>query len=173
MLGAVAVVLSLIYVAAQVRQNTKALRGAATANAIASLRDWNRELIGNPSVARIWGRGVENMDDLDEDGRAQFITLAFNLFKTMEDMHFQFRQGSMDPEVWNGWESFAAVYLKRRGSQQYWAHRRPLFSRPFRDWLDGLAPSEDMLSIEQLATRSPSNRRGDDRQVGSHQAEAT
>jgi hypothetical protein len=153
-LGAVAVVLSLVYVAAQVRQNTKALRGAATANAIASLRDWNKELIGNPSVARIWGRGVESMDDLDEDGRAQFIVLAFNLFKTLEDMHFQFRQGSMDPEVWDGWESFAALYLKRPGSQQYWAHRRQLFSRPFRDWLDGLAPSEDLLSIEQLATRA-------------------
>ena len=157
-LGAVAVVFSLIYVAAQVRQNTKALRGAATANAIASLRDWNKELIGNPSVARIWGRGVENMEDLDDDGRAQFITLAFNLFKTMEDMHFQFRQGSMDPEVWDGWESFAALYLKRPGSQQYWAHRRKLFSRPFRDWIDGLAPAEDLLSIEQLATQSSPDR---------------
>lgn len=157
-LGAVAVVLSLIYVAVQVKQNTKALRGAATANAIASLRDWNRELIANPSVARIWGQGVEDMEGLDADGRAQFITLAFNLFKTMEDMHFQFRQGSMDPEVWDGWECFAAVYLKRSGSQHYWAHRRQLFSRPFREWLDGLAPAEELLSIEQLATRSSADR---------------
>lgn len=150
--GAAAVVLSLAYVAAQVRQNTKALRGAATANAIASLRDWNKELIGSAAVARIWGQGVENMEDLDEDGRAQFITLAFNLFKTLEDMHFQFRQGSMDPEVWAGWESFASLYLKRPGSQQYWAHRGQLFSRPFRDWLDALPPAEHLLSIEQLAT---------------------
>lgn len=152
-LGALAVVFSLIYVAAQVRQNTKALRGAATANAIASLRDWNKELIGNASVARIWGRGVENMEELNGNERAQFIVLSFNLFKTLEDMHFQFCHGSMDPEVWAGWETFAALYLKRPGSQQYWAHRRQLFSRPFREWLDGLAPAEDLLSIEQLAAR--------------------
>lgn len=152
--GAAAVVLSLVYVAAQVSQNTKALRGAATANAIASLRDWNSALIADPSVARIWGKGVEDMDDLDEDGRAQFITLAFNLFKTLEDMHFQFRQGSMDPDVWAGWEAFAAIYLKRPGSQQYWGYRRELFSQPFRVWLDGLEPADGMLSIEQLAVRS-------------------
>ena len=154
-LGAVAVVLSLVYVAAQVRQNTKALRGAATANAIASLRDWNKELISNVAVARVWGRGVENMNDLDDDGRAQFIVLAFNLFKTLEDMHFQFRQGSMDPEVWEGWEHFASIYLKRPGSQQYWAQRRPLFSRSFQDWLDALPVNESLPSIEQWAAQGP------------------
>ena len=62
--GAVAVVLSLIYVAAQVRQNTSALRSSATAGAIASIRDWNRDLIADPALARIFRKGVEDMTAL-------------------------------------------------------------------------------------------------------------
>lgn len=66
-------------------------------------------------------------------------------------MHFQFRQGSMDPDVWRGWEAFASIYLKRPGSQWYWEHRRPLFSQSFREWLDELPPATDLRSMEELA----------------------
>jgi hypothetical protein len=143
--GALAVVFSLIYVATQVRQNTKAIRGAATADAIAGLRDWNAVLISDPTAARIFSQGVEDMNNLDEDGRARFIVLIINLFKTFEDMHYQFLQGSMDPAVWEGWENLAALYLKRPGAQQYWAQRRQIFSRPFQAWVEGLTPAPESL----------------------------
>lgn len=81
MLGAAAVVLSLIYVAAQVRHNTTALSRAASADAIAGIRNWNETLIGDPAMARIFSRGVEDMNALDEDGRTRFIILMLNFLK--------------------------------------------------------------------------------------------
>ena len=100
MLGAIAVVLSLVYVAAQVRHNTDALSRAASADAIAGIRHWNENVIGDPALARIFSRGVEDMNALDEDGRIRFIILMLNLIKTFEDMHYQFSKGAMEPEVW-------------------------------------------------------------------------
>ncbi len=102
MLGAAAVVLSLIYVAAQVRHNTTALSRAASADAIAGIRNWNETLIGDPAMARIFSQGVEDMNALDEDGRTRFIILMLNFLKTFEDMHYQFSKGAMEPEVWHG-----------------------------------------------------------------------
>ncbi len=67
-LGAVAVVLSLVYVAAQVRHNTTALSRAASADAIAGIRNWNQCLIEDPVMVRIFSQGVEDMDALDGVG---------------------------------------------------------------------------------------------------------
>lgn len=149
--GGVAVVMSLVYVAAQVRQNTKALRGRATADATAAFRTWNDALINDPTVARIFSKGVEDMKALDDDGRARFIVLIINLLKTYEDMHYQFSQGSMDPDVWEGWEQLAALYFTRPGVRQYWGERRQIFSRSFQRWIDRLeAPTEPLRGMEDI-----------------------
>lgn len=140
MLGAAAVVLSLIYVAAQVRHNTTALSRAASADAIAGIRNWNEILIGDPAMARIFSRGVEDMNALDEDGRTRFIILMLNFLKTFEDMHYQFSKGAMEPEVWHGWEELGRIYLTRPGIRQYWGERRQVFSPVFQAWMEGLKP---------------------------------
>ena len=74
-LGAIAVVLSLVYVAAQVRHNTTALSRASSADAIAGIRHWNQNLIEDPVMVGIFGQGVEDMNGLDEAGRARFAVL--------------------------------------------------------------------------------------------------
>ena len=150
-LGAVAVVLTLVYVAAQVRHNTTALNRAASADAIAGIRHWNQTLIDDPTMVRIFGQGVEDMNGLDEDGRARFAVLIFNWLKTFEDMHYQFSKGAMEPEVWQGWERLGGIYFTRQGIRQYWGERRQVFSPAFQVWMDRLEPST-VRGVEQIAT---------------------
>ena len=151
-LGAIAVVLSLVYVAAQVRHNTAALSRAASADAIAGIRNWNQSLIDDPIMVRIFSKGVEDMNALDEDGRARFVVLMLNMLKTFEDMHYQFAKGAMEPEVWQGWARLGELYFTAPGVQQYWMQRRPLFSPAFQQWMDGLEPPEGRR-VEQMATQ--------------------
>ena len=139
-LGALAVVLSLVYVAAQVRHNTRALSRAASADAIAGVRAWNQTLIDDPVVARLFGQGVEDMYGLDEDSRARFVHLMLNLLKTFEDMHYQFSKGAMEREVWHGWEQLGRIYFTRAGVRQYWGERRHIFSPAFQAWMEALEP---------------------------------
>jgi hypothetical protein len=149
-LGAIAVVLSLVYVAAQVRHNTAALSRAASADAIAAIRHWNQSLIDDPVMVRIFSKGVEDMNALDDDGRARFVVLMLNFLKTFENMHYQFSTGAMEPEVWRGWGELGALYLTAPGIRQYWSERRPLFSREFQTWMDGLEPP-GLRRAEQIA----------------------
>lgn len=72
-LGAIAVVLSLVYVAAQVRHNTTALSRAASADAIAGIRHWNQSLIDDPVMVRIFTKGVEDMNALDDEDRKSVV----------------------------------------------------------------------------------------------------
>lgn len=144
--GGLAVVFSLVYVAAQLRQNTKALRSAASADAIASIRHWNDALIRDPEVARIFTQGITGIDSLGEVDRIRFLTLMVNFFKTFEDLHYQYVQGTMEPEVWAGWEHLGKMYFNTIGMRQYWSERRPIFSATFQAWMDSIA---DATPIER------------------------
>jgi len=159
--GAAAVVLSLVYVAAQVRQNTKTLRSSATAAAISSIRDWNRDLIADPALARVFRKGVEDMGSLDEDGRAQFVMIIQNVLKTYEDMHYQLSHGIMDPAVWLGWEQLGRLYFTSPGVQQYWVERRQIYSLDFQVWIESLEAVTDMRRMDAVsAGTEPKERTG-------------
>ena len=150
--GAIAVVLSLVYLGAQVRHNTRALRGSASASAVAGIRDWNANLIGDPVMTGIFRKGVEDINSLDEDERAQFVVLIFNFVKTYEDLHYQYAQGAMGPAVWAGWEKMGAVYLTSPGIRQYFAERRGCFNKDFEAWMDSLELDPDTRRIDAIAT---------------------
>jgi hypothetical protein len=146
-----AVVISLLYVAQQVRQNTSAVRAAAAADAVAALREWNRTLIADGEVAVIFRHGVEGMESLDEDARARFVIIAVNLLKHFEQLHYQYSEGALDPGVWEGWSRFAALYFPTPGISDVWSMRKEMFSPSFRKWAESLRPDPVLRSLQAIA----------------------
>ena len=103
--GAIAVVLTLAYLALQVNHGTQAARRAAAAEAVSAVREANAHLADDPTAAAIFWKGVDGLENLStEEQKAQFGIMTFNLFKTCEHLHYQWLVGAMDSEVWVGWE---------------------------------------------------------------------
>ena len=149
--GAVAVVVSLVYVAVQVRHNNQLRRRAATADAVSSFREWSAHLLASPELTRVYQKGCEGMGNLDSFGRVQFAILAFNRLKTLEDLHYQYIKGAMDPDVWSGWESLSRGYVTSPGYQEYLADRHSLFSPQFQDWIDSLSAIDGFRRLQDFA----------------------
>src|SRR5262245_28299756 len=89
--GSLAVVVSLIYMAVQVQQGTRAIRSESARAAVAAMRDFNKAMIQTPDAARIFRLGAEGLSHLSEDERAQFGHMLFSFYKTAEELHYQFR----------------------------------------------------------------------------------
>ena len=140
LVGAVAVVLTLLYLAEQVRNNTRMARRAATAEAVAAIREANARIPDDLSVSQLFWKGLQGLENLSEDERGQFGIITFNLFKACEHLHYQWVVGAMDPDVWTGWEWKMRVYLTAAGSRQWYEERRQAFSSKFREWLDNAVP---------------------------------
>ena len=84
--GAVAVVVSLVYLAVQIRQNTKQLEEQGRAQRFSALgvlfdnwRNFRANIISDLAVAKIWRRGNEDPDQLNEDERIVFDLLLIDL----------------------------------------------------------------------------------------------
>jgi hypothetical protein len=144
-LGAVAVVISLGYLATQIRSNTSALRRAASRDAVAGVNGWFASITIDDATANLFARGVEDLGSLGTDEIARFRFIYFQLFKVIEDMHFQYEEGVLDREQWEGWRWIASQYLASPGGQKYWGIVNRAFSTRFREFYETLAPAADHM----------------------------
>lgn len=150
LLGAVAVVVSLAYLAAQIVQNTRAVRASTTDTAVRGLRDWIRPLIQDAELSLIFRRGIEDWHTLDYDGKARFFHMMLGFMKTLENLHFQYEKGALDPDMWSGWEYLMTGYIQSPGGQEYWLHRKKAFSGSFQRYVDALPRNESFERAAQL-----------------------
>ena len=80
LVGAVAVVLTLLYVAAQIRQNTRSLRSATSFAVNQALAEINGRWVSNPDgFTDLWLRGCADLDSLTPLERERFSRQAYDL----------------------------------------------------------------------------------------------
>ena len=136
--GAAAVVVTLIYLAAQVRAGNRALRTSVRDSAFRQLQDWNNQLVSDPDLPLMFQRGLEDFDSLDDRERARFMHLAYSFMKLFESFYLHHQDGSLPDNAWSGTQVPFMVYTSRPGMQRYWEQRRGFFDEAFVRFVDGM-----------------------------------
>lgn len=152
--GAFAVVISLVYLAIQVRQNTTAIAAQAAHDALAAVREFNQHLMVNPSMARIFRIGQEDPSALTETELEQFVHIVFTFFKTAEAVHAQAMKGTLDPDAWQAWERVFMTWGKSPGFAAYWSLRKGLFTPAFQSLCDSWSESPEVFTGGIMAALS-------------------
>ena len=134
LLAAIATVVTLIYLAQQIRRNSKSVEGAS-AQAILELEITTYAL--KAQYANVYRRGCANILDLDDDERVVFAQVVGSEMSLINSAYIQVKNGLMDDDASfdREWESF---YLKQSGFQVIWSEIRPTYPNDFRQHLDDL-----------------------------------
>jgi hypothetical protein len=83
--AAIATVGSLIYVGVQIQNNTRATRATSVRESLYQLSDWNREIAGNPEMARMFETALqEEMPDFTQAEWNKMTRFCFSLFHIYE-----------------------------------------------------------------------------------------
>ncbi|GAG01696.1 unnamed protein product, partial [marine sediment metagenome] len=98
--AAVAVVVSLIYLAVQIRHNTRSVRASTYQVAVSSISDWSREVSLDSNAPRIFSVGTIDPDQLNENERLQLYFQFVSLFRNFENLFYQHRQGMIEDSAW-------------------------------------------------------------------------
>jgi hypothetical protein len=72
MLGAIAVVISIVYLATQIRNQNKESQRQAMNDLTTHWSDLNRTLVENPEMAALWLRALRSFDELDAESKLRF-----------------------------------------------------------------------------------------------------
>jgi hypothetical protein len=131
-LGAIGVIVSLLYLAVQVRQNTRSIRASTYQAFSESFRDFRNLLLGDERLGAVWGKGLRSRSELSETERAQFDALLMNFLRGVEVSFYQQANGLLDEDFYRGWIDEALVIWSLPGPSDWWSENSQFFNREFR-----------------------------------------
>ncbi len=137
-LGGIAVVVSLVYLASQIRQNSRLLQVSTTAALGDQEIEFSKLMIEDPEISRIFEDGAADRDSLSEAERRKFDAFMRMVFGTFQRNFFVEQDGALKASLWQTELRGTRSILRQPGSQQWWEEARPLFGDEFGEFVDGL-----------------------------------
>jgi hypothetical protein len=135
--GGIAVVVSLVYLASQIRQNSKLLRTSTSSTSTAQ-NEASALIVQDPEVARIYDAGLADRSSLSElDGR-RFDTMM-GMWVSGWNQEFQFFiDGAMSPSVWESRKRVMLMLFQQSGMRTWWSQYREIYDDAFAESVEGL-----------------------------------
>ncbi len=141
--GALAIVVSLLYVGIQVEDSTRAVR-SATANEISTaISTWYREIGTDPASARVFLDGMTNPESLSREDRLRFIFTAHSVMLEFQAAYYLAQEGTLDLELQESITNTLLAVKDQPGMAMYWEQRGTLFQPAFRSYFDAITGSGD------------------------------
>jgi len=131
MLAAIGVIISLLYLASQIRQNTEANRFGRYDSFVRAISDIRRTIIENEDVASIFDRGLRDPTELSDLEKVRFRNILYSAVHAMETLHLQLSQSGLDTEIWQRQSSLIKRIFRSPGGENWWQEHRDEFDRQF------------------------------------------
>ena len=122
---------SLIYLAVQIREQTKERRQSAVHALTVQWGDLTESLHDNAETAAIFLRGMQSFADLDAVSKLRFSAFFNRLINIFEGMYFSHRQGILTGSSWGAVERTMSDLIAYPGVQQWWETRRHWHTEEF------------------------------------------
>ena len=139
LVSAIAVVASLVYLASQIRQNTrqidentKAAQAAAFDSSISHTFVARQMVIENEDVARIYREGGIDPEALSEDDRLRYRLILHNILWSLWNMQSQAQVGELAAETWSAQLETLRRIVSSKGFEWFWANYAQEFGSGFR-----------------------------------------
>ena len=142
----VALVISLIYLSVQTKNNALAVKQAAQQAMVAELGTSFSALFADPECAAIWIKGIASYSSLNGVEKVRFTSLLHKFARNFEQAYFAYRAGNLDVEIWQGLEIQMREPFSCPGIQEWWSLRRHWYTETFRQLLaDSNGSSKEYL----------------------------
>ena len=137
--AAVAVVISLVYLAIQIRQNTRSVRVASYQSWFDSYSNFSNTVLASPELDALFHRGTSDPGKLTPEERRHFNGLARRIFRLFENLYYQRLQGMIDADLYASWrENLGRGFVELPGIKLYLREEQGLFSEAFRKEVEKL-----------------------------------
>lgn len=137
-IAAVGVVVSLVFVGIQVRQNTIATRSAAAQAVSSSFAKWYGAVRSDPGMATIAVNGLRDYDSLNDLDRTRLVSYFMEFNLSMQDAFYKWQDGALSSELWHAWEVVSLNMFSTPGGKTFWNDRGYMFGTAYQDHIDNV-----------------------------------
>jgi hypothetical protein len=135
-LGALGVIVTLGYLAMQIRQNTRSMRSQTYGQALDRVTTLQGRLSESGELADILLRGVARSESLTPEERVRFSWVFYEMFSSFEYIFHQARDGALPDGVWDRWSETLRWWVSFRGVRDWWHGRPAPFTPEFSRFVD-------------------------------------
>ena len=116
--GAVGAIVSLLYLATQLRQSNVLAKRNAVQTLLASRGELNRFLASDPAISDLYWRGLDSPDDLNESEWHRFIIILSTLVRQFEAIHTDHDAGLLSDGIWQSQNNSIQRWMSKPGAQR-------------------------------------------------------
>lgn len=135
-IGAISVVVTLIYLSMQIRQNTRAIRLGTNHAVSEEFRGMFALIAEHGELAELVQKAATDATSIVGADKARYYGKNSNFIHAMENAYFQSAEGALDPRHWAGMHRMLIDYTQVAGFIEYWANRKHWFSDDFQQFMD-------------------------------------
>jgi hypothetical protein len=134
--AAALVIVSLIYVAMQIKQNTKATQLSTSQAFIYTHGEVVLHIAVDKEFRDIYWRGLKGLSNLHESETAAFAAWTIHAFRCWESFYYQWQEGVLDDRLWAGFKVQLCDFFGYPGTREIWSTRYHQLSEEFREFVD-------------------------------------
>ena len=132
-IGGVAVLVTLIYLALQIRQGSRFARIEAHRETGAAMSEFIGDVAKDLDLHDLWYNGLRSNRELGDEEQDRLGMLLYRVFFTLSTAH---RYADLDPSLWDTYRGYIDRNLGFPYVQEWWVRQRGFFTEAFRMHVD-------------------------------------
>jgi hypothetical protein len=147
--GGIGVMITLIYLAVQIKMNSRSVKAGAAQSVVQSLATAYSATAMSPELCHTILVGSKNPDTLSEQQHAQLYMWLTSWFRLVELAYFHYKLGNIPLTTWNGQLAHLKSALSTPSMKVFWDTRNEIYSEEFRRFVAELETSGSK-TIEEM-----------------------
>jgi hypothetical protein len=146
-IGGIAILISLIFVGFQFRENTIATK-SATANAANAITvSWYTQTGNSAQSSQLMWDYIKDPKSITTSAeKYQATILMHGLILSFQNNYYLAKEGTLDQNVQESLTASISAIKNQPGWQDYWENRKSHFFVEFRDYMDSILTSDSEVS---------------------------
>jgi len=146
--GAFAVVISLVYVGVQVNDSTSAVRAASANDANVAVQNWYLQVGSNQQTSELFFEALKSDEALSDQREFQFLMMFHGVFLAFQNSYLLAEEGTIDLELREALTRAILGVKDTPGMRRYWRQRKSYLHTAFADYVDQLLEEKTNTSMD-------------------------
>jgi hypothetical protein len=135
-IAAAGMIVSLVYLAVQIHQNTKAVRASSYQEAANGVTAFQTTLAQSEELARIYLQGSADLNELAPEELLRFESALGQLFVKYDVAVYYYREELIDETAIEPYTQFVLLLLRSPGIADWWTGAQHFYSSPMREYIN-------------------------------------
>ena len=137
--GGIAVIITLIYLAIQVRQNTSIVKSTNYLNLSGEVTDFAKMIAESAEMNDLYMKGCEDFNTLPVAEKSRFNMIMSTLIQPYQSMYQMKRRGHIDKELMLLSFDILSSLLKQPGVRQWWEENKHWWESDFQGFMQSFS----------------------------------